>query len=74
MTCQLMLQLLDLQGLGPGQVAQLLRYRTQLIGIGGQGSRRLQHGWNYTAPPRAREAYGAGLSDKSPVVRGRHVF
>ncbi len=73
-TRQLMFQLLDLQRLGPGQIAQLFRHGTQLAGIGGQGSRRLQHGWVYTVSPRAREAYGAGFSDKSPVVSGRHVF
>jgi len=47
---QLMLQLLDLQGLGSGQIAQPFRNRTELVGIGRQGSRRLQHGW--IIPPR----------------------
>ena len=68
MTSQLMLELLDLQRLGPGQIVQLCRDGAELVGIGWQGLRRLQHCWTYTAPPRTSEAYGAGFSDKFPVV------
>ena len=48
MTGQLMFELLDLQCLGLGQIAQLRREGAKLIGIGRKGLRRLQHCWIYT--------------------------